>query len=286
MRIKRIKRLLAFICVVCCAAALCGCSALIEYVDNYVPPTTPDSLHTRPGETQPNPTDETTPEETEPTQPTLIGIVTGTKVLNVRSAPGAENEKVGELEEGTKVAIYERQAVGDSTWGRIKTGWISMNYIVLEEAEDPTDEKPVTTHSIIATVTTNDLNVRSGPGTQYGAVTRVNTGDKVQITEICVLDRTLWGKFNEGWLCMSYVSIDGAPGGGLRLSGTVNADELMIRSAPGTDSSATGRYVSGDKIVVTELRSVSYVPWGKTDKGWVCMNYVLPDGNIIVSAGS
>lgn len=284
MKMQSVKRLLAFICTIGCAATLCGCNELLEYVDNYVPPTTPEYIHTAPDKTEPDP-GETAPEETEPVQPTLVGVVTGAGVLNVRSGPGVEYDKVGELDEGTKVAIYERQQVGDSTWGRIKTGWISMNYIVIEDDPDAKDES-ATTYSIIATVTTNDLNVRSGPGTRYAAVTRVNTGDKVQITEICVLDRTLWGKYKQGWLCMSYVTIDGSADGGLRLTGTVNTGELMIRSAPGTDSKAIGSYASGDKIVITELRSVSYVPWGKTEKGWVCMNYVIPDGNIIVSAGS
>lgn len=284
MNMQSVKRLLAFICIIGCIASLCGCSELIEYVDSYVPPTTPEYMHTAPGDTEPDDPGDTAPEATEPAQPTLVGIVTGAGVLNVRSGPGTEYEKVGELDEGTKVAIYERQQVGDSAWGRIKSGWISMNYIVIEDDDDK--KESTTTYSIIATVTTNDLNVRSGPGTGYDAVTRVNTGDKVQITEICVLGKILWGKYKQGWLCMSYVTIDGSSDGGLHLSGKVNTEELMIRSAPGTDAKAVGKYQSGDTVVITELRSVSYVPWGKTDKGWVCMNYVLPDGNIIVSAGS
>ncbi len=284
MNIRTIKRLIASVCILGCTAGLFGCDKVIEYVDNYVPPTTPEFIDTLPEDTQPQP-GETTPPVTEPVQQTLVGIVTGAKVLNVRSGPGTEYDKVGTYDEGMKVAIYERQQVGDSTWGRTKSGWISMNYIVLED-ENATKEESTTTHSIIATVTTDDLNVRSGPGTRYDSVGRINTGDKVQITEICVLDNILWGKAKKGWLCMSYVTIDGAADGKLRLSGTVNASELMIRSSPGTDAKRVGSYPSGEKIVVTELRAIDYVPWGKTDKGWVCMNYVTPDGNIVVTAGS
>lgn len=285
MKKRNAKRLLAFICILGCVAGLCGCSKVIDYVDTYVPPTTPEFIQTGPMDTIYVP-GETTPEATQPeAQPTLVGIVTGARVLNVRSGPGTEYEKVGELDEGTKIAIYEVQEVGDSIWGRTKMGWLSMNYIELEEKDDGNTDAPVTTSSIIATVTTNDLNVRSGPGTRYERVDRVNTGDKVQISEICVLDKVLWGKTQIGWLCMSYVSIDSTSDGSLQLSGTVNATELMIRSSAGSDGKAVGRYHSGEKIVVTELRAVDYVPWGKTDKGWVCMSYVLLDGNIIVSAG-
>lgn len=283
MKKRNSKRLLVLICILGCIAGLCGCSEVIEYVDTYVPPTTPEFIQTGPMDTIYVP-GETTPAPTEPVaQPTLVGIVTGARVLNVRSGPGTEHEKVGELDEGTKIAIYEVQEVGDSIWGRTKIGWVSMNYIELEEKEQ--EDETVTTYSIIATVTTDDLNVRSGPGTRYDSVGRVNTGDKVQITEICVLDKILWGKTKTGWLCMSYVSIDSSPNGGLQLSGTVNASELMIRTSAGSDSKAVGRYNNGDKIVVTELRAIDYVPWGKTDKGWICMSYVIPDGTIIVSAG-
>lgn len=283
MKRKNICRLFALVCALGLAAGLAGCNEVIEYVDAYVPPTTPLHWDTTPADTTP-PVGETTPAATEPTQMTLVGIVTGAKVLNVRSGPGVENEKVGELDEGTKVAIYEVKEVGDSVWGRIKSGWVSMNYIELEKQDDKTDE-PAVTHSIIATVTTDDLNIRSGPGTKYERVDQVDTGDKVQITEICVLNKILWGKTKTGWLCMSYVAIDGSADGSLQLSCTVNATELMIRSGAGSGNKAVGRYESGEKIVITEIRGVDYVPWGKTDKGWVCMSYVIPDGNIIVTAG-
>lgn len=285
MRKRNAKRLMAFICALTCAAGLVGCSEVMEYVDSYVPPTTPEFIQTGPMDTTYVPGETTPAATTAQAQPTLVGIVTGARVLNVRSGPGTEYEKVGELEEGTKIAIYEIQEVGSSIWGRMKTGWISMNYIELEEQDDGKTDTPVATASIIATVTTDDLNVRSGPGTRYERVDRVNTGDKVQITEICVLDKIPWGKTSIGWLCMSYVSIDSSPDGGLQLNCTVNATELMIRASAGSDAKAVSRYHNGDRIVVTELRSVDYVPWGKTDKGWVCMTYVIPDGNIIVSAG-
>ena len=285
MKKKKINRLVALACAFGCIAGLCGCNKVMQYVDTYVPPTTPEFIQTGPMDTTYVP-GETTPEATKPAeQPTLVGVVSGARVLNVRSGPGTEYEKVGELDEGTKIAIYEVQEVGDSLWGRTKMGWLSMNYIELEEQDDGKTVTPVPTTAIIATVTTNDLNVRSGPGTRYERVDRLNTGDKVQITEICVLDKILWGLASMGWLCMSYVSIEGTPDGSLQLGCTINATELMIRSSAGEDGKALGRYNNGDKIVITELRAVDYVPWGKTDKGWVCMKYVIPDGNIIVSAG-
>ena len=58
--------------------------------------------------------------------------VTGTviaDVLNVRSDAGTNNRIVGRLYNGQKVTILETKMVGSVKWGRISTGWISMDYI-------------------------------------------------------------------------------------------------------------------------------------------------------------
>ena len=60
--------------------------------------------------------------------------------LNIRSGPGKENEKVGNLPEGERVIIWETQYVGDVEWGRIDQGWISMDYIQYDEPVPPLDQ--------------------------------------------------------------------------------------------------------------------------------------------------
>ncbi len=279
------KRILALSCAMVCALAFSGCQAILEYVDNYVPPTTPADSVTVPITTGPNgeSTPVTTPEETQPSQPTVVGVVTGAGVLNVRAGAGVEFDTVGSLEDGTKVAIYEQIKVGDSYWGRIKIGWISMNYIVIT---DSGISESSTIDSIIATVTSETLNIRSGPSTDYGRVGSLSAGDKIQITEIRAFGQKLWGKGSKGWVSMSYVKIDGMPNGELRISGTVNTAELTIRSAPGSGNQSLGSYSRGEKLLITEIQSKDYLPWGKTDKGWVCINYILVDGGIVVTAGS
>ncbi len=277
------KRLLALLCAIICLLALSGCDAAksaLEYIDNYVPPTAPETTVTTP----PAPTDPMAP-TTEPAAttapPVKVGVVSGASTLNIRKGAGLEFDVVGSLDEGTKVAIYEQVQVGDKTWGRIKAGWISMEYIKLQ---NEVNEEITTTHSIIATVTGEYLNIRSGPSVNYRAVGGLYAGDKVQITELCIVGKTMWGKSIKGWVCMDYIKIDGTPNGELRLSGTVNANPLTIRSGPGADKDAIGSYVYGDKVMITQLEAVGYVAWGKTDKGWICMSYVAPDGNITVSA--
>ncbi len=286
MKLLNLKKVTALVCAGVTVLSLTGCQAVLDYVDSYVPPTTPAQMAATTPAADPGSTDpaQTTPAPTQPAQPTLVGVVTDAGVLNVRAGAGVEFDIVGQLEDGTKVAIYEQVPVGDSYWGRIKIGWISMNYVRI--VDTGVSENTAIVDSVIATVTSENLNIRSGPSSNYNRLGSLTTGDKVQISEICVVGSTLWGKSKKGWVCMDYVSVDGSADGKLVLTGIVNANKLTIRSQPGSDHEEIGSYSAGQRIVITELQSKNYVPWGKTDKGWICMNYVICDGEIRLSAGS
>lgn len=60
------------------------------------------------------------------------GIITGDG-LNIRSGPGTNYASVGTLNTGDRVVIVNTTTVGDTTWGNIAQGWISMKFVdVLE----------------------------------------------------------------------------------------------------------------------------------------------------------
>jgi len=61
----------------------------------------------------------------------VSGTVKVDDVLNVRSGPGTSYDKVGTLTNGQIVMITEQQTVNGVTWGKISSGWISMEYVVL-----------------------------------------------------------------------------------------------------------------------------------------------------------
>lgn len=50
-----------------------------------------------------------------------------------------------------------------------------------------------------------ELNIRSGPGTNYGIAGRLNGGDSVTIYEERVQDNVRWGNIGYGWICMDYI---------------------------------------------------------------------------------
>lgn len=60
-------------------------------------------------------------------------------------------------------------------------------------------------------------------------------------------------------------------------SGKVTTDSLNIRSSPSTSASAVGYYVKGDKVEIFEEKTGDGLKWGRTDKGWICLDYVSFD---------
>ncbi len=171
---------------------------------------------------------------------------------------------------------------------------------------DAEDDVPPDNQNIVSgTVNVNDfLNIRSGPGTPYAAVGFLPGGSKVEILEQKTVGSTVWGRISRGWVCMTYIvtdkpSTDGTSDPGrdqekapeqqwaesdsksesVTIKGKITADALRIRSAAGTTSAIVGFYYQNDDVVVSERVLVGSVYWGKTNKGWISMDYVSPDSS-------
>ena len=60
------------------------------------------------------------------------GIIANTYAgVNVRSGAGIANAIVGKILNGTEVTILEVKLVGTAKWGRVKQGWICMDYVTM-----------------------------------------------------------------------------------------------------------------------------------------------------------
>lgn len=55
---------------------------------------------------------------------------------------------------------------------------------------------------------------------------------------------------------------------------TVTSSNLNIREEAGAKKKKVGSYKKGDVITIYEQKQVGGQYWGRTDKGWVCMDYV------------
>ena len=58
------------------------------------------------------------------------------------------------------------------------------------------------------------------------------------------------------------------------VSKTVTNSYVNIRSGAGTGYEKVGQYKKGDVVVIYEEKTVGGRPWGRTDKGWICLDYV------------
>ncbi len=153
---------------------------------------------------------------------------------------------------------------------------------------DPT-EPPETTPVLMGTVTHDNLNVRSNASTEGTILVKLKANTRVVILEQKVVGDVTWGRIEQGWVNMNYVLLDGEdvpvppidpvddptePPVADGKAGTVTAETLNIREKASADSKKLGQYKKGDKIILLEVQGT----WGRTDKGWVSMNYVKTDG--------
>ena len=79
-----------------------------------------------------------------------------------------------------------------------------------------------------------------------------------------------WVRVEKGWVSTKYFNTEALTSGA---KGTVNASELNIRKEASSSSDKLGAYKKGDKVEILETSG----SWGRTDKGWISLNYVTID---------
>lgn len=200
------------------------------------------------------------------------GVVKASE-LNIRSSASTSGTRLGSYSYGDRVVFYEKSG----NWGRTEKGWISLDYVY---QDGTTGSKTAT-----GTVTGSGLRIRSGPGTKYDTVGSLNKGDKVSILEQFTYDGTTWGCTKSGWISMDYVDVGNSSTGSSNnntsnedsFTATITGNGVNIRSGAGTGNAVVGTLNKGDKITVTELKTVGGKEWGKIKQGWVCMDYAKVD---------
>ena len=217
---------------------------------------------------------------------------------------------------GTRITTLDASTDGKTLYAR----WVSDG--TSPELPNPGYEETPLETPVVVKVTTDELNLRQGPGTHFAPLSVVTEGTRLTVTATSTDDTgRLWGKTPQGWACLEYT--DYASGG----SGqpvvpdnpeappvqpeqptepvTPPADEpadpeftadanatvvangcLYIRQGPGTGYDKVGEYPSKSRIRILEQKSSGISMWGKTDKGWVSMAYVRMDAdNEAISGG-
>ena len=235
------------------------------------------------------------------TQTGKAGTVTGNGV-NVRQAAGVSSPRVGSLNKGARVTVYEQTTVGSTPWGRIGTNrWICMNYVKLDSDSNSSDGgSSSTTGSTGKVSSTSNLNVRSGAGTNYNRTGSLAPGTAVTILEKKTVGGVSWGRIGTNrWICLTYVTMDGSSGSGSGSSsgsgmwddnnssstqtgktGTVTGNGVNVRKGAGVNNVRVTSLNKGAKVTVYEQTTVGGVSWGRIGNDqWICMTYVKLDSD-------
>ena len=145
-------------------------------------------------------------------------LVVNTSYLNIRTGPSARHDILTTVPGGTKLAAIS--IAPDGVWYEVASaagnGWVHSRYTVgrgdfstVTRIRPPAD--PLSGSTPRAVINTSYLNVRTGPGVGYAAVTVVAGG-----TTLAVLGKSAdgrWflveGDFGQGWLRNRYVAFRG-----------------------------------------------------------------------------
>jgi len=225
----------------------------MEYV------TTTGGTDTKP-ETNKNDKNNDTNTEVQGTAANIKGIV-NTAELNIRKEPNTTSDRVGGYVYGNRVTITETK----DGWGKTDKGWISLNYVYQDGTKGNNTAKGI--------VSGDQVNVRSGPGTDFDKVGSMTYGERVNILEQFKYGNTTWACTEDGWVCLDYVYIDGQPGEGSG-AGRVTGNNVNLRSGPGTGYASNGSLNTDDTVKILAQFTINGVKWGCTEQGWICMDYV------------
>ena len=166
--------------------------------------------------------------------------------LNIRKGPGTNYGATGYIRPGIYTIVAESTGKGAAKWGKLKSGagWISLDYANkacpgeylysrhgeiaaevnrrLQGASNgggvvvtpPTAEKPTggttgaTVTPYLVRVKIANLNIRKGPGTNYGATGYIRPGIYTIVAESTGKGAAKWGKLKSGagWISLDYAT--------------------------------------------------------------------------------
>lgn len=203
---------------------------------------------------------------------TMKTAIVTTAVLNVRTGPSTAYNRIGTVTENTVLPVLSEQ----NGWVQVslpdgRSGWVSGDYVKI------TSVKP----SLLARVTTNVLNVRTGPSTSYDRIGTVTLGTVLPVQQ--QVQEWLLVKLPDGrsgWICGTYAELENAGPSAPKEETkghkiVVDVSALNVRTGPSTDHAVIAVIPKGTVAeILAEQDDWLQVRLNSGKVGWVAGWYV------------
>ena len=243
--------------------------------------------------------------------------------LTVRAQPENGANRVDVLSKGVELIINRIvvDKTGSTIWGYADkadpsySGWVNLATKNVSRIGAPTVANPSTgsttngataASGTVATV----INTASVRVRQAASITATQVGTLTGGSTYAVLaEKDGWYKLDvdtdknsktDSWVYGQYLDVkSGTTGSNGTTGGTTTGKVetglgivantytgVNIRVAPGTGNAIVGKYLPGTTVEITEVTTYGASKWGRTEKGWVCMDYIAMVSNYLPQGGT
>jgi N-acetylmuramoyl-L-alanine amidase len=201
--------------------------------------------------------------------------------VNVRNGPSLSYQLVKQVKRGEKFTVIKEQ--GD--WIHIqlssaKTGWVA-NWVVTKTSNGTTTSGSSNSNKMTAEANTNQLRVRTGPGTNFRIIGYLNKGQAVSVID----DNENWVKiaagFGEGWVSREFLDFNNKStttskeANNNKSIGTgIVTDTLNMRTEPSTTGTVIGKLAKGTSVTIYSKKNNWIEIKYANQSAWVNADYV------------
>lgn len=195
--------------------------------------------------------------------------------VNVREGPSLSYPLITQLKKGEKYPVLKEK--GD--WTQLKltngqTGWVA-NWLVSKGASSTSGSSDDSKTSS-ASSTTENLRIRSGPGTNFQIIGYLKKDQSVSVLE----KNENWIKISasagEGWVAAPYLNLKNQPEkpSDSSSSGVVNGENVNVRSDASSSGKILGKLAKGTKLSILSQKGEWLEIRYSNQRAWVNSQFV------------
>jgi N-acetylmuramoyl-L-alanine amidase len=196
--------------------------------------------------------------------------------VNIRNGPSLSYQLVKQVNKGEKFKIIKEK--GD--WIQIqlspsKTGWVADWVVTKSSGEKTNISKKMT-----AEANTNQLRVRSGPGTSFRIIGYLDKGQAVSVLEENENWLKITAAFGDGWVAREYINFKNKSSNNSNdeskksIGKGMVTDTLNVRMDPSTTGTVVGKLSKGASITIYSKKNNWLEIKYSGQKAWISADYV------------